>query len=68
MQVNRLEAAEKKALFSDTYQNRGLECSAAIQQVAPKTPLPAGPGGPEGGSGRGLGRDRGARLYLRPGA
>jgi hypothetical protein len=33
-------------LFPDTYQNRGLEYSATILQVAPKSPLPAFPGGP----------------------
>jgi len=33
----------RKALFSDIQRNRGLECSAAIPQVASKTPLPAGP-------------------------
>jgi hypothetical protein len=32
----------KKAAFSDIYQNLGLECSAAILQLASKTPLPAG--------------------------
>jgi len=33
-------------LFPDIYQNRGIECSATILQVASKSPLPAVPGGP----------------------
>jgi hypothetical protein len=33
-------------LFPYTYQNRGLEYSATILQVASKSPLPAVPGGP----------------------
>jgi hypothetical protein len=32
----------RKALISDISQNHGLEYSAVILQVAPKTPLPAG--------------------------